>query len=74
MPSKTTKSRRPDAIRKLLPYDDFPLSPHVATGRGYKKIRGKRHYFGPLDDWRGPLDRYTEQRNDLELGRTPREV
>lgn len=76
-PKPTTKTRgrkRPAHILKLLPYPDFPLSPHTASNRWYKVIRGTRHYFGPLTDWQAALDTYQAQRDDLYAGRKPRQV
>ena len=32
------------------PYPDFPLSYHPPSGRLYKKILGKRWYFGYASD------------------------
>ena len=54
--------RRRTKHTHLLPYPDFPLSPHVATRRWYKVIRGRRVYFGPLDDPDAVLERYQRQR------------
>jgi len=63
--------KRPEHILALLPYPDYPLSPHPASGRWYKKIRGTRHYFGPLNDPDGALAEYQRVRDDLYAGREP---
>ena len=44
------------------------------SGRLYKKIRGKRHYFGYVKDWHAAVDLYTAQRDDLHAGKTPRKT
>jgi integrase len=54
------------------PYPDFPLSYHPPSGRLYKKIRGRRFYFGYANDWQTALAKYTRERDDLYAGRTPR--
>ena len=66
----TTRQRKRKTSYKL-PYQDFPLSPHVLTNRWYKTIRGRRYHFGRLDDWQGALGRFQEVRDDLMAGRTP---
>ncbi|NNJ26199.1 hypothetical protein [Alienimonas chondri] len=70
---KTTRKPRrsaPAAVQK--PYPDFPLTPHRGAKQWCKKIRGKLHYFGPLDDWRRALEEYQRVRDDLQVGRAPR--
>jgi integrase len=54
-----------------LPRPDFPLSPHLPTRRWYKVIRGKRYYFGKLDDPDAALKAYLGVRDELEAGLTP---
>jgi integrase len=63
------------ASKKLTtdkPSPDFPLTPHRGTKRWCKKIRGRLHYFGPLDDPQAALLKWQEQRDDLLAGRLPR--
>ncbi len=45
------------------PYPEFPLSHHPPSGRLYKKIKGKRFYFGYASDWQAALDAYTLQKD-----------
>lgn len=54
------------------PYDKFPLSYHPPSGRLYKKIRGKRFYFGYASDWEAATKKFDDEKDDLYAGRTPR--
>jgi len=54
------------------PYPDFPLSHHPPSDRLYKKIRGRRVYFGHAKKWKAALEKYMAQRDDLYAGRKPR--
>ena len=53
------------------PYPDFPLSYHPPSGRLYKKILGRRFYFGYASDWRAAIDKYQHDREARYAGREP---
>jgi len=55
--------RKPDK-----PYPDFPLYAH-GSGQWAKTIRGRKHYFGPWDNWKAALDEYVKHRDALYAGR-----
>lgn len=64
----------PTSDHPKKPYPGFPL---CVQGNGYwaKKIRGKVHYFGRVDDGCEAAEEalYNRQRDDLYAGRVPRE-
>jgi hypothetical protein len=64
-----SRTKQEDKPRK--PYRDYPLFPH-SNGQWAKKIRGKLHYFGVWDHTDGALQLYLDQREDLQVGRTPK--
>lgn len=68
MPSDS-KPKRTGRAKK--PHPDYPLTPHP-SGRWCKKVRGRLHYFGPIDDPDAALSKWLEQKDDLLAGRTPR--
>ena len=47
-----------------------PLTAHP-SGRWCKKRKGKQHYFGPLDNWQGALERFKHDWPYIVDGRTP---
>ena len=55
------------------PSPDFPLTAH-ANGQWCKKIRGKVYFFGVWDDPAAALQKYVEQRDNLQAGRQPRRL
>ncbi|MEO2045662.1 MAG: hypothetical protein ABGX16_03710 [Pirellulales bacterium] len=54
------------------PYPDFPLFAH-GNGQWAKKIKGKLFYFGLWDESDGALEKYLDQRDDLQAGRATRQ-
>ena len=59
------------ALNMSKPYPDFPLTAH-RNGQWCKKIRGKVHYFGRIEDWQSALQLFQLQKDDLYAGRKPR--
>ncbi len=74
----TTKSNLSATRRKVSsqsdwepPYEGFPLSYHPPSKRLYKKILGRRRYFGYSDNWQEALEKFQRERDDLYAGREP---
>jgi integrase len=65
--AKSSKSKLAAKPRK--PYEGFPLTPHP-SGRWCKKIRGKLHYFGKIDNPDAALERFNREWTYLKDGRT----
>jgi integrase len=60
----------PKRKKPAKPYRDFPLTAH-ANGQWCKKIRGKVHFFGVWSDPDSALQKYLDERDDLQAGRMP---
>ncbi|HEX4072733.1 MAG TPA: tyrosine-type recombinase/integrase [Planctomycetaceae bacterium] len=64
------KSTRCISAKTVKPYPGFPLTVHP-SGRWCKKILGKLHYFGKLDDPTAALERLNREWPYLKDGRMP---
>jgi len=62
---------RTKQTKQVKPYPEFPLTIRD-DGRLCKKIRGKIHYFGRIEDWETAIKAYREQIDDLKAGKKPR--
>lgn len=67
----TTLSPSDKPAKASKPYPEFPLTPHP-TGRWCKKIRGRLHYFGPIDNPDAALEKYLAEKDALHAGRKPK--
>ena len=71
MGNATRRKRKSKANHQAAkPYPEFPLTVHP-SGRWCKKHKGTQHYFGPLDDWQGALERYKHEWPFILQGETP---
>ena len=71
MGNATRRKRKSKANHQAAkPYPEFPLTAHP-SGRWCKKHHGTQHYFGPLDDWQGALERYKHEWPFILQGETP---
>ncbi|MFM7135647.1 MAG: tyrosine-type recombinase/integrase [Planctomycetota bacterium] len=69
---KQSKLRRPRKRRSGgKPYPTFPLTPHP-NGQFCKKIRGKTHYFGTVNDPDAALSEYRRWCDALHSGKVAR--
>jgi hypothetical protein len=68
-PAGESAGRRLSLTTARKPYAGFPLTPHP-SGRWCKKIRGKLHYFGKIDNAAGALERFNREWPYLSEGRT----
>ena len=55
------------------PFPDFALTAHP-NGQWCKKIRGKVWFFGKWDAPQAALEKYRDERDDLQAGRQPRRL
>ena len=69
--SNSKRRARPRHHQSAKPYPAFPLTAHP-TGRWCKKVLGKIHFFGKLDDWKAALEKWEREEPDLRAGRPPR--
>jgi integrase len=70
--SNSIRRRRPRNHQSAKPHPDFPLTAHP-SGRWCKKIRGRVHYFGKLEEPQAALEKWLAQKDDLLAGRVPRD-
>jgi integrase len=64
---------RVSATKPQKPYAGFPLTPH-ANGQWCKKVKRKVHFFGTWGDADAALQKYLDERDDLQAGRIPRRL
>jgi len=69
--ANSTRKRKPRNHQSAKPHPDYPLTAHP-SGRWCKKVRGKIHYFGPLNDPDAALAKWLREKDELLAGRVPR--